>query len=303
MRISTNQIHQQSVTAMLDQQTKLAQTQQQVSTGEKLQSPSDDPVAAVKALGLDREINLTDQYQDNADVAENKLTNTDGILSSATNILQRIRELVIQGLNDTNAETRSGIAEEISQLNETLVGLANSTDSNGEYIFSGYQSDTQAFDPNTYTYNGDSGQRSVRVGSGYLVEVNEPGDAVFVATHVSGATTTTQAVFQTIDDFVTALNGGTVGTAPNNGDVLTNISSAMDNILAARTRIGSRLNAVDHQRSINEATKASMQTNLSQLKDLDYAEAVSRLTRQSTGLQAAQQAYVKVQGLSLFNYL
>lgn len=301
MRISTSFIQQQSVDAMLRQQTELAKTQQQVSTGERIQSPSDDPVASVRILGIERDLNLTEQYQNNADAAENKLNVNDGILKSAADILQRIRELAVQGLNDTNdGNARDAIAEEIRQLNETLVSLANSTDANGEYLFSGYQSNTQAFDPTTYTYNGDSGQRNLRVGSGYLVEISEPGDQIFISTNLNG---TTQAIFQTIDDFVSALENDAVNTAPNNGDFLSNMDTALNQVYESRTKVGTRLNAIDQQRAVNESSIASLQNNLSQLKDLDYAEAITRLNQQAVGLQAAQQAYVKVQGLSLFNFI
>lgn len=301
MRISTSFIQQQSVEAMLRQQTELAKTQQQVSTGERILSPSDDPVAAVRILGIERDLNLTQQYQGNADAAENKLSVTDGILTSAAGILQRIRELAVQGLNDSNdPNARKGIAEEIRQLNETLVSLANTTDANGEYLFSGYQSNTQAFDPTTYAYNGDSGQRNLRVGSGYLVEISEPGDQIFISTNLDSST---QAIFQTIENFATALDNDSVNTAPNNGDFLTNMDTALGQVYNARTRVGTRMNGIDQQRAVNEASIASLQNNLSQLKDLDYAEAITRLNQQAVGLQAAQQAYVKVQGLSLFNFI
>lgn len=301
MRISTSFIQQQSVEAMLRQQTELAKTQQQVSTGERILSPSDDPVAAVRVLGIERDLNLTEQYQSNADVAESKLSVTDGVLSSAADILQRIRQLAVQGLNDSNdANARQAIAEEMNQLNESLLSLANSTDANGEYLFSGYQSNTQAFDPSTYAYNGDSGQRNVRVGSGYLVEISEPGDQIFVSNNLDGST---QAIFQTIEDFTTALNNNDVSTAPNNGDFLSNLDTSLGQVLGARTNVGTRLNAIDLQRAVNEASIASLESNRSQLADLDYAEAITRLNQQSVGLQAAQQAYVKVQGLSLFNFI
>jgi flagellar hook-associated protein 3 FlgL len=301
MRISTSYIQQQSVDTMLAKQTELAQTQQQVSTGERILKPSDDPVASVRLLGLERNISLTEQYQGNADAAENKLTVTDGVLSTAVDILQRIRELAVQSLNDSNdAGARSGIAEEIEQLNATLVSLANTTDANGEYLFSGYQSNTEAFDPTTYAYGGDTGQRNLRVGSGYLVEISDPGSDIFISTNIDA---TTQSMFQTIDDYVTALNANNVTTSPNNADFLANIDNAMDNVLAAQTRIGSRLNGIEQQRAVNEATIASLEVNASQLKDLDYAEAITRLNAQSVGLQAAQQSYVKVQGLSLFNFI
>ncbi len=140
----------------------------------------------------------------------------------------------------------------------------------------------------------------MRVGSDYSVEATFPGDELFVITN---ADTTTQAVFQTIDDFSTALKANTIGTAPNNGEFLDNMSTAIDSLTTARTAVGARINSIDQQRSINEDSLASLETSLTKLKDLDYAEAISRLNSQTTGLQAAQQAYVKVQGLSLFNFL
>jgi flagellar hook-associated protein 3 FlgL len=244
---------------------------------------------------------LTDQYLDNADIAESKLEVTEGVLTSAGDILQRIRELAVQGLSDTNSATsRQGIAAEIEQLNEELLGLSNTRDTNGESLFSGYQTDVDAFDSTTYAYNGDSGQRNIRVGDGYLVEVNEPGNQIFVPTVVAGGT---QAIFQTIDEFVTALNSNTVGTAPNDGDFLTNVDAALDASLLARTRIGTRLNAINQQKEINEEIKYSNQALLADVRDLDYAEAISRLDIQLTGLEAAQQSFVRVQNLSLFNFL
>lgn len=301
MRISTSYIQQQSVDTMLRQQKQLADTQLQVSTGQRVLSPSDDPIAAVKVLGLEREKNINQQYLANADVAEAKVSKAETTLSSAIDIIQRIRELAIQGLNDSNdASARAGIAEEVRELNKSLLSLANTTDSNGEYLFSGYQSFTQAFDPTTFAYNGDSGQRNLRVGSDYTVAVNEPGDDLFVQTN---ADTSVQSIFQTIDEFATALSNNTIGTAPNNGEFLDNMNTSLDTLTSARARMGSKMNAIDQQRSINNDGLTSLDTSLTKLKDLDYAEAISRLNAQTTGLQAAQQAYVKVQGLSLFNFL
>jgi flagellar hook-associated protein 3 FlgL len=301
MRISTNYVQQQNVSTILQKQRELLETQNQVSTGQRFNSPHEDPIAAVKSLDVQRQLNLNDQYLDNADTAETKLEITDGILSGAGDILQRIRELAVQSLNDTNdAVARQGIAEEIEQLNMSLLGLANTRDNNGESIFAGYQSDQDTFDSTTYAYNGDSGQRSIRVGDGFLVEINEPGDQIFVTNYSGGGT---QAIFQTIENFVTALNANTVNAPPNDIEVLQNIDAAMTEVFAARTRVGSRLNAIDEQRNINEDIKFNNQVLLAEVKDLDYAEAISRLDIQLTGLEAAQQSFVRVQNLSLFNFL
>ena len=300
MRMSTRYLHTQNIDSILKQQTDLGKTQLQISTGKRILTPSDDPVASVKILDFERQINVSQQYMDNADVATNKLQITDVALDSSMTVLQRVRELAVQGLSDTNnAGSRQAIAEEINQLNELMVGYANTSDSNGEYLFSGYQVDQQPYD-GTFNYLGDTGQRNIRVGSGYIVEVNEPGSEVFTSATVSGPT---QAIFATIKSFADALTANTVGTAPNDGEFLTNIDTSMDAVLNARVRVGTRQNAIDQQKEVSGAVKLNMTTMLSQVQDLDYSEAISQLELQKTGLQAAQQSFIKVRGLSLFNYL
>ena len=118
-------------------------------------------------------------------------------------------------------------------------------------------------------------------------------------------TVTTQSMFKSIDQFAKALTANQVGAnnGPNNGDFLTNISASMDTVVDTQAKIGSRLNAIENQREINDGISFNMEKTLSEVQDLDYAEAISRLTRQTTSLQAAQQSFVKVQNLSLFNFL
>ncbi|MDH5358793.1 MAG: flagellar hook-associated protein FlgL, partial [Gammaproteobacteria bacterium] len=247
MRISTSYISQQNIDAMMKQQTDLAATQAQLATGKKIGSPSDDPVAAIKTLDIQRRLGLSNQYQDNASTAESKLSISEGILAQSVDVVQRIRELAVQGLNDTNsAEARAGIAEEIDQLNQALLGLANSTDANGEFLFSGYQTDQKPFTSLVSGYvpaspGAGDGQRSVRIGDGYTVEINEPGNKVFVSAHdING----TQSVFETINDFVADLKANTVGPASANGAFLSNIDNSLNTLLDTRTRVGARMNAV-----------------------------------------------------------
>jgi flagellar hook-associated protein 3 FlgL len=87
------------------------------------------------------------------------------------------------------------------------------------------------------------------------------------------------------------------------GQALNNLDQALGHVLEIRSDVGVRLSQVDNQRSINESFTLQLQDTLSDIQDVDYAEAISRLNLQLTALQAAQQTYVKVQGLSLFNYL
>jgi flagellar hook-associated protein 3 FlgL len=118
-----------------------------------------------------------------------------------------------------------------------------------------------------------------------------------------------QDVFQTVENIIVALETRLTTTADRTqyhnamNRAVTDIDQAMGNILDTRARVGARLNTTEKQREINESFTLQMDKTLSEIKDLDYAEAVTDLNMQMAGLQAAQQAYVKVQGLSLFNYL
>ena len=118
-----------------------------------------------------------------------------------------------------------------------------------------------------------------------------------------------QDIFTTVQNFAQALEtavGSPVSQAHFNNTMnrtLIDLDRSLDNIVDVRTRVGSRLNAIDSQKDLNDSFKLQLQETLSNLQDLDYAEAVSRLNLQITGLQAAQQSFIKIQGLSLFNFL
>jgi len=289
---------------MFDQQSKLQQTQMQLSTGKKILTPSDDPAAAARIIDLNQSIKQTEQYQSNIDTARQRLDLQDGVLKSAVDVLARIKELGVQGLNDTNSPTdRAAIATEMTSLNEHLVGLANTKNSNGEYLFSGFKSTTQPFSKNTvtggYTYAGDSNQRSIQISESRQIADGDPGINVFGtptnSLSVAGSNTN---IFEAIDRFSADLKSG----APNAAS-LDDFSSALDKTLTVQASLGARLNALDNQQSDNTDTVLNMKTVLSATEDLDYAEAISKFNLQTVSLQAAQQAFTQVKKLSLFNYL
>ena len=117
-----------------------------------------------------------------------------------------------------------------------------------------------------------------------------------------------QDLFTTIQNLALALEGGTAfdtsakfHNAMNR--FLTDVDQSMENMLDIRARVGARLNAIDSQTGMNENFLLGLQSSLSEVQDLDYAEAISRLNLQLVGLEAAQKSFIKVQGLSLFNFL
>ena len=304
MRISTSWAQQTAVNSILDQQSRLNQTQMQLSTGKKILTPSDDPVAAARSLDLNQGIKQTEQYQSNINAARQRLGLEDGVLQNATEVLHKIKELGVQGLNATNSPSdRIIIATEMESLNEHLVSLANTKNANGEYLFSGFKSATPAFSKNTvtggYTYAGDSNQRTLQIGENRQIADGDPGTNVFgTPTNSLPAAGSSVNIFEAIDRFAADMKSNT----PNSAS-LDDVSSALDKMLTAEASVGARLNALDNQEGLNADFVLNMKTVLSATEDLDYAEAISKFNQQTVSLQAAQQAFTQVKKLSLFNYL
>ena len=406
LRVSTQMIAERALSAMLDQQAKVSSTQLQLSSGRRVQSPADDPASAARILDLSGAIERNQQYQNNGDRARARLEREESVLVGVGNLLQRANELTIQGNNDvlSQADTAS-VAAEMRQLLDELVSLANTRDSNGEYLFSGYQSNTRPFDHvpgGGFTYAGDLGQRMLQISPDRQVADGNHGYEVFmdVATipvaSVTGAaatsfltpiatgditidggngngpialgaippaadaaeratqlldainqvygqtgvsvekTTATTLTLSAVEgngitlglsgSATTATTGLTANTYPavsstrnifetleevvtqleQNGRVdryIGDIHLALENILEIRSGVGGRLNAIEEQHEVNADIELVLKTHLSEERDLDYAEAITRFERQMLALQAAQQSYVKIQSLSLFNYI
>ena len=297
MRISTAQIQLTSVRNILDQQTRLANIQNKIATGKNIISPSDDPSGAARILDLREVLAINEQYSRNADAVEARLEIEEGTLTGITNVLQRARELYVQGLNATYSQSdRDSIALEIRQNLGELSGLANRKDANGDYVFAGYSvgqppiSDDGA---GTFTYDGDQGQRQILIGPERSIADSDNGFDLFF--DIDG---TTENAFGLLYNLADGL-----ATDTQDSNNLNDIDAVIENIIGARSAIGARLNAVDSQRSVNEEVVFQTEKLLSDIEDLDFAEAITTLNLRQAGLEAAQQSYVRVQGLSLFNFI
>ncbi len=299
MRVATDQLYQQSLASILNDQARLSHTQQQLASGQKLLAPADDPAAAAQIQGLDTQIAATNQFQRDADAATAQINLENGALTSVVNGLQRAHDLAVQGLNGTqSAQARQGIATEVQQILNQLVSVANTRDASGQYLFAGSQSGSApvAATGNTYTYSGDSGQRFLQIGPSRQVAVGDPGSTVFMNVPAGGGGT--QSVFKTLSDLVAGLQAN--NPSPSS---LTNLENALQNVLTVQARAGARLNAISDQKTLNSNFLLQVQQNRSQLSSLNIAQAATQLNRQLVALQAAQQSFAKIQGLSLFNFL
>lgn len=396
MRVSTRGSYEQALRMMQQLQSALDRTQQQISTGKRLLSPSEDPIAASRGLAIRESLARLEQFDRNATVAANRLGDEENALTSVNDTLQRVRELALQANNGTQSnETRRLIAIEMREHLEQLVQLANQQDGNGRYLFSGNRDTSTPVtrSADTFIYNGDQGQRLVRIGEGRQIPDGDSGDDVFFrirngngafqvtpaanggsavvgagslvdpAAWDSGTYTVRfpdaasyevvdsggtviataafedgdsiafqgieftvtgepaagdefevgpsrfQSVFDTVRQLADAVdspvadNGSRaeLNNAVNTG--LQQIDQALGKVLDVRTRVGSRLAAIESQGDGNSAFALTLQSTLGSLEDLDYAEALSRLSMEMTALEAAQQSFVQTRGLTLFNFL
>jgi len=398
MRISTAGIHHAALTALLSQQSVLSKTQTQIASGKRVQTPADDPVAAVHIMELQRALAESDQFDRNADMAKNRLTLEEQALADANTLLQRVHELTVQGNNaSVDPASRKMLATEVRSRLKELVDIGNRRDANGEYLFSGYASTTQPFAQtgSTISYFGDQGARALQIGADQRVVDGHSGSAAFMAvtegngtfvTNASGGNAGTGVIaggtmaepnqwvpgdytlrftsangdYEIVDGASTVVASGTYtanSTISFNGaninmtgmpaqndsfsiarsrseDIFTTLGNlaavlesstatqaeratfnssmatalqqldqASDHLLSVRAEVGTRLSSIDNAQEALADRKVELETTTSQLRDLDYAEAVSRMNQQLVGLQAAQASYSKIAQLSLFDYL
>lgn len=421
IRFSFLQGFNQGLQGILKIQQQTYDTQQQIASGTRINSASDDPVATSRIIQVDQDTSRLSQYIANANSAENKLTTAETQVQQASNILVRVRELAIRadGLALT-ASDRQGIAAEVDTRLDELFDLANTRDVNGEYIFAGYQGADSPFErtqSGEFVYNGDDGQRMLSVASSTDVAISYSGKEVFMDIDSVNTTITTetdpanagtavvtsktvsdQANYDTnsypedyIVEFDAAdneydvytrtdiINGGintpifsvaNTGTpitidanstplaAPTNlgweltltgtpadgdrfyvnstekqdilttvaklseglkslgdnpadeailtqlfADTLNNLDAAETNLSKIKSSMGAQQNTLDSVRTLHDELTLVNDNILSELRDLDYAEAISRLSFESFALEASQQSYAKIANLSLFNFI
>ncbi|MCX7898456.1 MAG: flagellar hook-associated protein FlgL [Rhodocyclaceae bacterium] len=440
MRIATSQIFDANVATINRQWASLLHLQQQVATGRRVLTPADDPVAAARALEVQQSQSVLSQFRTNHDSARSALGLEEAQLSSAGDLLARIKELAVQGGNAAlSAADRRALAMELRARYDELLGLANAADGQGIYLFAGFMGTTKPFGgtvdalnatpTSEIQYFGDDGVRKLQVAAARHLEISDPGRDVFVrirngngyfvtqyaATNtgtgiidsgyvtdpttwnalpnknfeirfyvdssvtpnvtyydlvdttanvslLTGAPPTTpppytglrvyeegqpillhnqgaeppfdlggyvvitgqpanndlftlspashQSVFKTLAKLIKALEDSTATNdaaraafANDLGFALRDLAQAEENILRVRAAIGARLSELDSLSETSADLQLQYQQTLSTLTDLDYAKAISDLTRKQTDLQAAQQSFVRISQLSLFDYL
>lgn len=304
MRISTNTIYQAGITRISNLQSDQAKLQEQISTGRRISSPSDDPVAAARALEISSAKNANAKFSDTRQTAQLKLNTLESNLTSVTNLLVSTQSTLIGAGNATLSDTERGfIASELKGSLDALIGLANTQDASGNYLYAGFKSSTIPFVANATgaTYAGDSNQQLLQVDSQRQMAVNATGDNVFQ----SGG----NDIFATLSNLVTRLNtpitNAATQAAYNTGlsTAIGSLKGSVDNVLNVRADVGAKLNEIDNLDTAGSDRALQYSKSLSDLQDTDYASALSDLAKQQTIMEAAQKSFVQLTSLSLFKLL
>jgi flagellar hook-associated protein 3 FlgL len=272
---------------------RIDQLEGQITSGTQLTRPSDNPIGTAQALNLQDSVSQTGQYLTNIDQATTWLNATDSALSSVTGAIQRARELAVQAASDTTSATdRQSIDAEVQQLQQQVLGLAQ-TKNGSTYLFAGTRSDAPGYlqaNPSTVAgaYNGNSGQVQRQVAPGQTVAVN------------ADPTSTFDPVFTAINQLHTGLttnNDAAISTAINDLD------TALTAVMGTRATIGAKTNRMDSLQQQMSSVKVTMTGLLSNVKDVDMAQAITQFSMAQTVYQASLQAGAKVMQQSLLDYL
>jgi flagellar hook-associated protein 3 FlgL len=306
MKISTSLYFDRSTQQLSTVQSSLAKTQAQLSTGKNIVKPSDAPDKAALVTRLESELSRNISYQDTLRSANVRLTTEETALKNTTDALYRMKELSLQGANGTlSANDRKSIALELTGLREQIMSLANSQDSNGNYLFSGSRTGKPAFAQDAsgrVVYQGDQSRMKVNVGDNRRMNLNMPGSDAFVRITRTDAKGVQSGVdfFQALDDLAKAVSSGDLATTQRGIAELDGLQEGISNSLA---QVGSDLSVLDLQSSVLDEVVLRLKTTRSDVEDLDYTVAITKMNKDQLALEAAQSSFSKISQMSLFKFL
>ena len=245
-------------------------------------------------------------YQDTIKSVNIRLTAEETALTSASDVMAKIKELSIQATNDTTSDAdRKSIGLQVKTLRDQLLSLANSQDAQGNYLFSGSKAGQPAFglnDKGEMVYQGDQARMKVNVGDSRQVNLNLPGSDAFVRVVRKDEQGNSYGVgfFQALDDMVNAINSSDHNNMQRG---ISELSKLSDGLTQGLGQVGADQTVTDLQSSVLDALILRLKTDKSGIEDTDYTEAATQLSKQSLALQAAQNSFAKISELSLFKYL
>jgi flagellar hook-associated protein 3 FlgL len=304
MRITNSQITAMMHNSMNASSAELGKLMQQMATGQRIMLPSDDPIASVRVLRVQREEASLEQYAKNIANVSGSLSTQEANLKSTSDAMLNVRDLLLWAANGSNtSEDLAAMAGELAIIEDTILSFANVRDEEGRYLFSGTLSDTQAlsFDAVTQSYSvtGNDKHRQAAVANGVLVEENVTALGVFGA----GADMLNQlhGLVATLQD--PALDASDPTVRQQILDTLNSLDDSHAQVLGAITELGGRQNTLTLLKGSNEEVSLVNQKIEGELSQLDYAGATIDLNNYQLALGATQKTYLKINEMSLFALL
>lgn len=273
MRISTRYQYDTFQYDARNAQEKLAEISRQLSTGRRINKPSDDPIGVRQTINMRNLRAGMEQYRENLHTAKGALGYTDNTAKDMNDLMREGYQLAIQGASSsTDQNGRNAMAAQISSIQTRLIDLANTRDAAGGYLFSGQRTSVKPYVliGSTLTFNGDTNSKFVETGPGEQMQTNVSGEPMITE------------MYNRLESLKSNLMGGQIGAL--SGVDIANMQASMDTISSVRASIGARLSTVDDldlqwQRRADELT-----ISISDVEDVDMSEAVVKY-------QQANQAY------------
>lgn len=317
MRVSTSQIFDSGTLGILRNQAELFKLQNQLSTGRRILSPQDDPIAATQALNVSQSQAVNTQFLDNQALANDSLSYVDSELGSLSDQLSSILEKTVQGANATLDSTQRGmIAEELKQRLTSVISLANTQDGQGHYIFAGTNNLSKPFATtgtvptysltNPYvTYSGNSTLVAVQASASQTIDTSVDGQSLFLQVRDASGNLTGRSLFDTIKNVIDQLDpsSGVTFSATAMSQGISDLNAAVSHVATVRAKVGANQNALESLTNLGQDQGLQFSATLSKLQDLDYTTAISNLSQVQMQLEAAQLSFKQTSQLSLFSIL
>ena len=302
MKISTSFLFDRATERMSNIQNRLATTQAQMAESKQILSPSDAPDQAAAIQRLKGEVQRQDSHMRTLDVAMRRYTAEETALTASNDIITRMKELGLQAANDTLApDDRKGVAVELKALRNQLLSLGNTRDDTGNYLFSGTRVNTPAFAEDSsgdVVYQGDQTQTRIPAGEERTVQFTRAGTDVF--SRVVRDDGESVSFFNALDQMIEGVEGSTTDDIRQG---ISDLNQMHNNLSLSQVQNGSDQTVVQSQLDVLDETSLRFKSTLSEIEDLDYAAAVTRMNKEMMALEAAMGSFSKISGLSLFDYI
>ncbi|HCM9129290.1 TPA: flagellar hook-associated protein FlgL [Enterobacter asburiae] len=313
MRISTQMMYEQNMRGITDSQSRWLSYGEQMSTGKRVNRPSDDPIAASQAIVLSQSQSQNSQFALARTFATQKVSLEDNVLTQVNTAISSVREKLVYASNGTlSDDDRLSLATDIQGIRDQLMNLANTTDGNGRFIFAGYKTENAPFDAATGDYNGGAEAITQQVDTARNMTISHTGQQIFEsitsnAEQLPGGGYGQTNMFKILDSAIASLkipieNDPAAATAQS--QVIANaqigIKNSQNNILTVVADVGTKMNELEKLDTLGDDRALGQTKQMSDLVDVDWNEAISSYTMQQAALQASYKAFSDMQGMSLF---